>query len=69
MCTQGMENCCENAAAEGIAPPGLSAPGSMAEYMLVDDSRHLVPLGDLDPVENVSLTDAGSRRTTRSKPH
>jgi propanol-preferring alcohol dehydrogenase len=31
----------------------------MAEYMLVDDSRHLVPLGDLDPVENVSLTDAG----------
>jgi propanol-preferring alcohol dehydrogenase len=31
----------------------------MAEYMLVDDSRHLVPLGDLDPVQNVSLTDAG----------
>ena len=54
-----MENYCENAAAEGIAPPGLGAPGSMAEYMLVDDSRHLVPLGDLDPVENVSLTDAG----------
>jgi len=59
MCAQGMENYCENAAAEGIAPPGLGAPGSMAEYMLVDDSRHLVPLGDLDPVENVSLTDAG----------
>jgi propanol-preferring alcohol dehydrogenase len=31
----------------------------MAEYMLVDDVRHLVPLGDLDPVVNVSLTDAG----------
>jgi len=27
--------------------------------MIVDDPRHLVPLGDLDPVENVSLTDAG----------
>ena len=58
-CAQGMENYCENAAAEGIAPPGLGAPGSMAEYMLVDDGRHLVPLGDLDPVANVSLTDAG----------
>src|SRR3712207_6304212 len=31
----------------------------MAEYMLVDDARHLVPLGDLDPVVNVPLTDAG----------
>lgn len=59
MCAQGMENYCENAAAEGIVPPGLGAPGSMAEYMLVDDSRHLVPLGGLDPVVNVSLTDAG----------
>ena len=58
-CAQGMENYCENSADEGIFPPGLGAPGSMAEYMLVDDSRHLVPLGDLDPVANVSLTDAG----------
>ena len=31
----------------------------MAEYMIVDDARHLVPLGDLDPVADVSLTDAG----------
>jgi propanol-preferring alcohol dehydrogenase len=59
MCAQGKENYRENAAAEGVAPPGLGAPGSMAEYTLVDDSRHLVPLGDLDPVQNVSLTDAG----------
>jgi len=58
-CSQGKENYCVNAAAEGIKPPGLGAPGSMAEYMIVDDPRHLVPLGDLDPVENVSLTDAG----------
>ena len=27
--------------------------------MIVDDARHLVPLGDLDPVATVSLTDAG----------
>lgn len=59
MCAQGKENYCVNAAAEGIMPPGLGNPGSMAEYMLIDDPRHLVPLGDLDPVKNVSLTDAG----------
>lgn len=58
-CAQGKENYCLNAAALGIMPPGLGAPGAMAEYMLVDSPRHLVPLGDLDPVKNVSLTDAG----------
>jgi propanol-preferring alcohol dehydrogenase len=58
-CAQGKENYCTNAQAEGIQPPGLGAPGSMAEYMIIDDPRHLVPLGDLDPVQNVSLTDAG----------
>ena len=58
-CAQGHENYCERAGELGIAPPGLGAPGAMAEYMIVDDPRHLVPLGDLDPVENVSLTDAG----------
>ncbi len=58
-CAQGAENYCPNAAALGIAPPGLGAPGAMAEYVIVDDARHLVPLGDLDPVEVVSLTDAG----------
>jgi len=59
MCAQGKENYCVNAAAEKIYPPGLGNPGSMAEYMLIDDPRHLVPLGDLDPIKNVSLTDAG----------
>lgn len=58
-CAEGKENYCVNAAAEGIQPPGLGAPGAMAEYMLVHDPRHLVPLGDLDPIKNVSLTDAG----------
>ena len=58
-CAQGKENYCTNAQSEGIMPPGLGAPGSMAEYMIVDSARHLVPLGELDPVKNVSLTDAG----------
>jgi alcohol dehydrogenase, propanol-preferring len=58
-CSQGRENYCPYAADLGITPPGLGAPGAMAEYVIVDDRRHLVPLGDLDPVEVVSLTDAG----------
>lgn len=58
-CSQGKENYCPHAAELGIAPPGLGAPGAMAEYMIVDNPRHLVPLGDLDPVAHVSLTDAG----------
>ena len=58
-CSQGKENFCTNAAALNIRPPGLGSPGAMAEYMIVDSPRHLVPLGDLDPVKNVALTDAG----------
>ncbi|MDT0476565.1 NAD(P)-dependent alcohol dehydrogenase [Streptomyces sp. DSM 41014] len=58
-CAQGKENYCLRAGELGINPPGLGAPGSMAEYLLVDDARHLVPLGDLDPVAAVPLTDAG----------
>ncbi len=58
-CAQGKENYCTNAAAEGIRPPGLGSPGALAEYLLIDNARHLVPLGDLDPVVNVPLTDAG----------
>ncbi len=58
-CTTGAEQYCERAAELGIRPPGLGAPGSMAEYLLVDDARHLVPLNGLDPVAAVALTDAG----------
>ena len=58
-CSEGKENYCVNAQRLGIHPPGLGAAGAMAEYLLVDSPRHLIPLGDLDPVKNVSLTDAG----------
>ncbi|MFG3259617.1 NAD(P)-dependent alcohol dehydrogenase [Streptomyces sp. NPDC048172] len=58
-CAQGKENYCLRAKKEGIFPPGLGVPGAMAEYLLVDDARHLIPLGDLDPVSTVPLTDAG----------
>ena len=58
-CATGAENYCLNEAEFKIEWPGLGAPGCMAEYMLVPSPRHLVPLGDLDPVANVPLTDAG----------
>ncbi|MFI6619676.1 NAD(P)-dependent alcohol dehydrogenase [Streptomyces sp. NPDC050528] len=58
-CAEGKENYCLRAAQLGIHPPGLGAPGAMAEYLLVDDARHLIPLDGLDPVAAVPLTDAG----------
>lgn len=58
-CARGRENYCTRAADLGITPPGLGSPGSMAEYMIVDSARHLVPIGDLDPVAAAPLTDAG----------
>ncbi len=59
VCAVGAEQYCLNAVAMKIDWPGMGAPGCMAEYMLVPSPRHLVPLGDLDPVRNVPLTDAG----------
>ncbi|NPC96717.1 NAD(P)-dependent alcohol dehydrogenase [Nocardioides sp. zg-DK7169] len=58
-CTTGAEQYCERASELGIRPPGLGNPGAMAEYLLVDDARHLVPLQGLDPVAAAPLTDAG----------
>lgn len=58
-CVVGKEMLCPHAAQLGIQAPGLGFPGAMADYMIVDSARHLIPLGDLDPVASVSLTDAG----------
>ncbi|MCL2316476.1 MAG: NAD(P)-dependent alcohol dehydrogenase [Actinomycetia bacterium] len=58
-CAEGYENYCTEAARLGIRPPGLGAPGAAAEYMIVDDPRHCVPIGDLDPVTAAPITDAG----------
>ncbi len=59
LCLEGKENYCPRARREGIRPPGLGAPGAMAEFMIVQDVRHLFALGALDPVQAVALTDAG----------
>ena len=58
-CSRGEENYCVRAEELGILPPGLGSPGAMAEYVLVDSDRHLMPIFDLDPAEAAPLTDAG----------
>ncbi|WP_447949615.1 NAD(P)-dependent alcohol dehydrogenase [Microbacterium aurum] len=58
-CAQGQENFCPHVAELDLVPPGFGKYGAMAEYMIVEDARYLVPLGELDPVKTVSLTDAG----------
>ena len=58
-CRQGMENYCEHSAEIGPAGGGLGLDGGMAPKMLVPSARHLVPLGDLDPVDAAPLSDAG----------
>ncbi|MBT0773102.1 NAD(P)-dependent alcohol dehydrogenase [Kineosporia sp. J2-2] len=54
MCAAGKEMLC----LKGMTSPGLGSDGAMADYMVVDTPRHLVPIGDLDPVRAASLTDA-----------
>jgi propanol-preferring alcohol dehydrogenase len=39
--------------------PGFQLDGGYAEFLLVPHPRHLVPLGDLDPVAAAPLADAG----------
>jgi propanol-preferring alcohol dehydrogenase len=55
-CRSGFENYCEKPVSQG----GLGIDGGMAEFLLVPEARHLVPLPDgLDPVAAAPLTDAG----------
>ncbi|MCL2483257.1 MAG: NAD(P)-dependent alcohol dehydrogenase [Propionibacteriaceae bacterium] len=57
-CAMGYENYCYNAVEMNITPPGLGHDGGCAEYMLVDQARFCIPIGNLDPVHAVPLTDA-----------
>jgi len=54
-CAHGHENICE----QQFAGPGAGHDGGMADYILVDDPRHLVALGSLDPVTTAPLMCAG----------
>jgi propanol-preferring alcohol dehydrogenase len=54
-CAHGAENICESQ----FTGPGAGQDGGMADYILVDDVRHLVPLGNLDPIAAAPLMCAG----------
>ncbi len=58
-CRAGAENHCPHAWEEGVRQPGAGADGALADYLLVDHPRRLVPLGGLDPVRAAPLTGAG----------
>ncbi len=59
-CMQGQDNVCARPASELRAHGGgLGRDGGLAEYMVVPSVRHLVPIGDLDPVLAAPLADAG----------
>ncbi len=53
-CAAGEEQRCDRSRS-----PGFQADGGYAEYLLVPHARHLVALGELDPVEAAPLADAG----------
>jgi propanol-preferring alcohol dehydrogenase len=55
-CAAGRENRC----AATMVGRGYGRDGGLAEHLLVDDVRALLPIGDLDPVVAAPLTDAGA---------
>lgn len=55
-CLAGRENACAN----GLVGRGYGRDGGLADLLLVDDVRGLLPLGGLDPVLAGPLTDAGA---------
>ncbi len=56
-CLAGAENYCLSHHNASVPGPGMGHDGGMAEYVVVP-ARHLVPLGDLDPVAAAPLADA-----------
>jgi len=57
LCQAGEEQICETTARNGPSY-GLGVDGGLAQYLLVDSSRQLIPLDRLDPRDAAPLTDA-----------
>jgi len=66
MCRSGEENHCLYQKA--IRAPGVGFDGGHAPYVLVPESRFLVPIGDLGRVAAAPLTDAGITTYSAIKP-
>ena len=67
LCRAGDENLCNM-----LGWPGIGVDGGWAELISVPETRHLIPLGGLDPVAAAPLTDAGLtpyRAIRRALPH
>lgn len=67
LCYAGNENLCNM-----MGWPGIGVDGGWAELIAVPNTRHLISLGSLDPVEAAPLTDAGLtpyRAIRRALPH
>ncbi len=66
-CRSGEESNCLYLA--GIKSAGVGYDGGLAPYILVPNSRFLIPIiGDLDPVEAAPLTDSGLTTYAAIKP-
>jgi propanol-preferring alcohol dehydrogenase len=58
-CSLGEEHLCERPEAVRGRGAGLGRDGGLAEAMVVPSPRHLVALGDLEPIRAAPLADAG----------
>jgi propanol-preferring alcohol dehydrogenase len=58
-CQIGDENLCERRAQMPASGRGLGVDGGMAPLLVLDSTRQLAPIGDLDPVTAAPLTCAG----------
>ena len=56
VCRAGNERFCPNTG--GRSGPGMGYDGGYADYVLVPQARHVLPLRDLDPVDAGPLDDA-----------
>src|SRR5918912_325181 len=58
-CSLGEEHLCERPETVRGRGAGLGRDGGLAESMVVPSPRHLVALGDVDPIRAAPLADAG----------
>jgi propanol-preferring alcohol dehydrogenase len=67
-CLRGRDSMCPR----GLTGRGYGRDGGLADYVLVEGSRGVLPLGDLDPRRAGPLTDAGAtayHAVRRALPH
>jgi propanol-preferring alcohol dehydrogenase len=66
-CRRGLDNYCTDLT--GSIGCGIGRDGGLADFMLVPSARHLVAVGDGDPVALAPLTDAALTAFHAIRPH